>query len=118
MMSRLLLVLALASCKDPLPAADPNGERFATRGKVMKIEGGSVDIFHEHIPKIRTVDGTLEPMAPMTMHFSATATAPLTGIAVGDAVKVEFSTHYRTDAVLRLISIEKLPAGTTLTLPP
>ncbi len=115
---RWLFLIALVACKDPLPAADPNGERFATRGKVMKIEADSVDIFHEHIPKIRTVDGTLEPMEPMTMHFSATATAPLTGIAVGDAVAVEFSTHYRTDAVLRLISIQKLPPGTALTLPP
>lgn len=114
-------MLALAAgCggRDSLPAADPSAERFSTRGKVMKIEGHTVDIFHEHMPKIRTVDGTLEEMPPMTMHFSATTQAPLTGIAVGDAVKIEFTTHYRTDAVLRLLSIEKLPADTKLVLPP
>jgi Cu/Ag efflux protein CusF len=119
MLLRCLLVLALsAGCGGKeLPASDPTAERFSTRGKVMKIEGHTVDIFHEHIPRILTVDGTFEPMAPMTMHFSATQQAPLGGIAVGDAVKIEFTTHYKTDAVLRLVSIEKLPPGTELALP-
>lgn len=101
-----------------LPAADLTAERFTTRGKVMKIEGHTIDIFHEHMPRILTVDGTHEEMSPMTMHFSATASAPLAGIAVGDAVKIAFTAHYKTDAVLRLVSIEKLPADTKLTLPP
>jgi hypothetical protein len=69
------------------------------------------------MPKIRTFDGTLGEMPPMTMQFSATTAAPLTGIAVGDAVKIEFTTHYRTPAALRLVSIEKLAPGTQLTLP-
>ena len=115
----LSLVLAvLFACGDrELPATDLTGERFATRGKVMKIEGSTLHIFHEHMSKIRTLDGTLEAMSPMTMVFSATTRAPIAGIAVGDAVKLEFTTHYRTEAVLRLVSIEKLPPGTELALP-
>lgn len=114
----VVFVVLLFACKGAdLPAADLTAERFATRGKVMKIEGHNLDIAHEHIAKMRTVDGTLEPMEPMTMVFSATSAAPASGIAVGDLVKLEFTTHYRTDAVLRLVSIEKLPAETTLELP-
>ncbi len=113
-----LLVLLVLGCRGPdLPAADLNAERFATRGKIIRIEGPTLDIQHELIPKMRTVDGTLEPMEPMTMVFSATSSAPVDGIAVGDLVKLEFTAHYRTDAVLRLVSIEKLPAETKLELP-
>jgi hypothetical protein len=117
---RLVLVLVLlAGCggQADLPVADLTAERVTTRGKVMKIEGQTLDIFHEHISKMRTFDGTLEEMMPMTMVFSATTAAPINGIAVGDAVKIEFTTHYRTPAALRLVSIEKLPPDTTLALP-
>ncbi len=113
---RLLVVLLIGCRGADLPAADLGAERFATRGKIMKIEGGTIEVQHELIPKMRTVDGTLEPMEPMTMVFSATNAAPIDGIAVGDLVKLEFTTHYRTDAVLRLVSIEKLPASTQLEL--
>jgi hypothetical protein len=118
--SRFVLVFAiLLGCGDrtELPAADLTAERFATRGRVMKVEGQSLDILHEHMPKIRTMDGTLAEMAPMTMQFAATTAAPIDKIAVGDAVKIEFTTHYRTPSPLRLVSIEKLPAGTELALP-
>ena len=114
---RFLVVLVIGCRGADLPAADLGAERFTTRGKIMRIEGNTLDIQHEHIAKMRTVDGTLEPMAPMTMVFSATSAAPIDGIAVADLVKIEFTTHYRTDAVLRLVSIEKLPASTKLELP-
>lgn len=120
MLRRCVLALALLTgCggSPELPAADLTAERFTTRGKVTAIEGNTLNIFHEHIPKMRTVDGTLEEMAPMTMVFSATTAAPVGGIAVGDAVKVEFTTHYGQPHVLRLVSIEKLPAETKLALP-
>jgi len=114
----LVLVMLVWACgKSELPAPDLGAERFATRGKVMRIEGNTLHIQHEHISKIRTVDGTLEEMPPMTMVFSATTVAPIDGIAVGDAVAIEFTTHYRTEAVLRLVSIRTLPAGTELALP-
>lgn len=117
-MRLLIVLLLLLGCRGAdLPAADLSAERIATRGKIMKIDGHTLEIQHERIPKMRTVDGTLEPMESMTMVFSATSAAPIEQIAVGDLVKVEFTTHYRTEAVLRLVSIEKLPAGTTLELP-
>lgn len=83
----------------------------------MNIEGHTIDIFHEHMPRIMTALGTLGEMPPMTMSFSATTAAPIDKIAVGDPVKIEFTTHYKTRAPLRLVSIEKLPAGTALVLP-
>jgi Cu/Ag efflux protein CusF len=117
---QLVLVFAVVvGCGDrtELPATDLTAERFATRGRVMKVEAQSLDIFHEHMPKIRTMDGTLAEMPPMTMQFAATTAAPIDKIAVGDAVKLEFTTHYRTPSPLRLVSIEKLPPGTELALP-
>lgn len=114
-----LAAVTLAACadKEPVPKADLAAERFTTRGKVTGIEGRTVDIFHEHIAKLRLADGAYGEMPPMTMTFSATDAAPIRGVAVGDAVKIEFTTHYQQPPRLRLISIEKLPAGTTLALP-
>ncbi|MBA2539168.1 MAG: copper-binding protein [Deltaproteobacteria bacterium] len=118
-MLRVVIVLALAlgcGSKPELLAADLAAERFTVRGKVTAIDGTRLDISHEYMPKIRTIDGTIEDMIPMTMGFAATTSAPAAGIAIGDAVKIEFTIHYGTSAPLRLISIEKLPAGTKLEL--
>ena len=38
------------------------------------------------------------------------------GLAVGDAVEVEFTTHYKSDPKMRLARITKLPADTPLNL--
>lgn len=117
-MLRVVLVLLTIGCGKPdLLASDLMAERFTTRGKVIAIEGTTLEIFHEFMPKIRTIDGTIEDMIPMTMRFAATTSAPAVEIAAGDAVKIEFTIHYGTSAPLRLISIEKLPTGTQLELP-
>ena len=116
----LLLALAPLGCREsgaPVPTADLTAERFATRGKVVAIEGTDIEILHEHIAKLRLADGTIGEMPPMAMQFSATDAASIGGLAVGDAVKLEFTTHYRQPPRLRLVAIEKLPAGTKLAIP-
>lgn len=120
---RWLLALALfaasaGACRsEQLPAADLSAERFSARGRVTAVRATEVEIHHERIASLRTAHGTLEPMDPMTMVFAATRSAPVQGIAVGDIVRVEFTTNYKTRPPLHLVTIEKLPADTPLDLP-
>ena len=89
--------------------ADLAAERFSARGRVTAVHARELEIDHERIEKIRTFDGKLEPMEPMTMVFSATTNASIAGFAVGDRVRFEFTVHYKEPPTLRLISIEKVP---------
>lgn len=82
----------------------------------MAVRATEVEIHHERIPSMRTALGKLEPMDPMTMVFAATRDAPVTGLAVGDIVRVEFTTNYKTRPPMHLVLIEKLPATTQLEL--
>jgi Cu/Ag efflux protein CusF len=123
-MRKLVVVVLVAMCagagcrgEQELPAADLAAERFTARGRVMAVRATELEIHHERIDSIRTALGTLEPMDPMTMVFAATTSAPIKGIEVGDLVRVEFTTNYKTRPPLHLIAIEKLPAGTQLELP-
>jgi Cu/Ag efflux protein CusF len=117
---RWLLGLALVTAcgSESLPAADLDAERFTARGRVTAVRSTEVEIHHERIDSIRTALGTLEPMDPMTMVFAATQNARVDGIAVGDIVRVEFTTNYKIRPPLRLVAIDKLPAETRLALPP
>lgn len=115
----VLLLVAPAGCRsDELPAADLTAERFSARGRVVAVRATEVEIHHERIPSLRTALGKLEPMEPMTMVFAASRNAPVTGLAVGDVVRVEFTTNYKTRPPMHLVAIEKLPAETPLELPP
>lgn len=113
-----LFVLCAGACRsDELPAADLAAERFTARGRVTAVRDSEIEIHHERIPSLRTALGTLEPMDPMTMVFAATKTASVKGLAVGDIVRVEFTTNYKTRPPMHLVSVEKLPADTPLDLP-
>jgi Cu/Ag efflux protein CusF len=116
-MRAALLALIACSSTESLPAVDLAAERFTTRGRVTKVHAAQLEIHHERIAQIRTFEGKLEPMEPMTMVFSATANASIDGFAVGDAVKIEFTVSYKQPPPLRLVTIEKLPAGTKLEVP-
>jgi Cu/Ag efflux protein CusF len=115
----LLLVLVLSACGGAadLPAPDPTAERVASRGRVTEVRADALVILHEPIAKMRSVTGKVEPMESMAMVFSATTATPITGFAAGDAVRFEFTVNYKTPSPLRLVTIEKLPAGTALDLP-
>jgi Cu/Ag efflux protein CusF len=119
----LLMIVATATasaCRSDraaLPTADLTAERFSTRGRVMAVRATELEIYHERIESMRSALGKLEPMDPMTMVFAATTNASIEGIAVGDLVRVEFTTNYKTRPPLHLVAIEKLPADTPLELP-
>jgi hypothetical protein len=112
-----ILTLGIACSGKPLEI-DPNAERFSARGRITAVRDDAVEIFHERIPKIRTVTGKLEPMEPMVMVFAATSGAPIGDLRAGDAVRFDFTVEYKKPPPpLRLIAIEKLPSGTALDLP-
>jgi len=116
----VLVVLLVGACRSDgaeLPSADLAAERFSARGRVTGVHAKALEIHHERIASMRTFDGKLEAMEPMTMVFSATTSASIAGLSVGDPVRFDFTVHYKNPPTLRLIAIEKLPADTPLALP-
>lgn len=117
----LILGIAVAGCSNkadgpaPTPAADQ--ERFAARGKIVKVSDKALDIQHEAIAAVRDFEGKLSPMESMTMQFHATSQVPIAGYAAGDLVAFEFTVHYKEPPTLRLTKLEKLPPDTKLQLP-
>ena len=117
----VLLLLGIAGCSSktdgPAPTPPADQERFAARGKVVKVSDKALDIQHEAIAAVRDFEGKLTPMESMTMQFHATAQVPIAGYVVGDAVAFEFTVHYKEPPTLRLTKLEKLPLDTKLALP-
>lgn len=93
-----------------------NAELYKVRGKVVELADDEVYIHHEAMPAIRGFDGTVKPMASMTMPFGRNTTS-FDGLAAGSLVEVEFTVHYDSDPTIRLTKITKLPPDTTLELP-
>lgn len=126
MLRKLLMVTALAGpALSPAPgcshADEQPHEQFTARGQIVAVRPDALDIHHERIAAMRGIDGQVHPMDSMTMPFGipdrlgeSLRTTPL---AVGDAVTFTFEVHRESAPILRLTSIEKLPAGTRLELP-
>jgi len=114
-MLALLSLEVAGGCRAEPPASTAPTESFHSRGRVERVSARELDIHHEDMAAIRGYSGKLEPMASMTMPFGVPAGgAP--GIAVGDLVDFEFTTHFDAPPTLRLTRITKLPATTTLEL--
>jgi hypothetical protein len=90
-------------------------EHYTVRGKIMALSAEAAEIHHERVPAIRGYDGTIKPMASMTMSFARNQTS-FAGLGVGDIVEIEFTVHFDGDPTLRLARIVKLPPETVLDL--
>lgn len=107
-----VFVVVVACGSGPgVPAADLAAERFSARGRITAVHANELQIDHERIESIRTFEGKLEAMEPMTMVFSATTAAPIAGFNVGDLVSFQFTVHYKEPPTLRLVAIETISAG-------
>lgn len=113
--SLLELALLAGGCRSESGTASALAERFHSRGRVERVSPRELDIHHEDMAAIRGFSGKLEPMSSMTMPF-ATPAGGAPGIAVGDLVDFEFTTHYDAPPTLRLTHITKLPSTTSLQL--
>lgn len=78
--------------------------------------GGTLRIRHEAIPDLVGQDGEVEGMAAMSMTFPVAADLDLTGFAPGDPVRFELRVHWDAARPVTVTAIEKLAAGTELTL--
>ena len=103
----LALLLVFACSKSEPPA------EYTVRGKVVGV-GPKLDIHHEAIPTYKHRDGKVRGMASMVMSFAPNEKTP--PVAVGDLVTLTFTVHFDADPGTRIVTLEKLPAGTPLVL--
>ena len=107
-----LLLGFVVSCSKPAP-----GAQYTVNGKIVGVgakPGDKIDIHHERIADYKSREGKVAGMDSMVMSFAPSASMP--PVAVGDIVRVTFTVHFDSDPGLRIVTIEKLPADTTLVL--
>lgn len=118
----LLLVLLLAACSSPAPAAPAGARVYVVRGEVVKppapvVSGLEVRVRHEAIDDFVDASGNVTGMDAMVMPFEVTRSAAPEGLAAGDKVEVRFWMDWK-EPRLRVVRIERLPPGTTLEFRP
>jgi len=77
---------------------------------------GQLRVRHEAIPDLVGASGEVEGMPAMTMPFPVAEALDLAGFAAGDAVRLDLRIDWDAARPVEVTAIEKLPAGTTLTL--
>jgi hypothetical protein len=112
--TRVLLLFLVVACSSDRATPPSPTETFHTRGRVEAVSSRAIDLHHEAMSAIRTYDGTLKPMASMTMPF-APPPAGIGGIEVGDVIEIDFSVHTE-GAPLRIVKLTELPRDTALVL--
>lgn len=114
----LAFALVLAACHEE-PELPPPDQTYTVRGVVEQLPAqghGDMMVHHESIEKFVDKDGNVSEMKSMVMPFTPAKDLSLEGISPGDAVKMTFEVRWEGDPLLRVVKIEKLPAGTELKL--
>ena len=110
------VVAGACSRKEELPPPDAT---YTVRARVVSLPpagGGEMLLHHEEIPDFRERDGTRSGMKSMTMPFTPAEGLDLSGIAVGDKVRMTFEVRWNARPLLRIVKLEKLPPDTKLEL--
>jgi Cu/Ag efflux protein CusF len=114
------VLAALTACPGPPQnTLGPATRRYVVRGEVVRVadEGGrrSVLIRHEAIPDFVDRSGARVGMASMTMPFPAGPRVAALELRPGDKILFRFGIDWERN-VTELEEVERLPAGTALTL--
>lgn len=126
----LLLVAALASCVclNGCSGSDDEAGPVATvvhtytlRGRIVSLPSeedpaSELRIHHEAIDTFKNAEGEASPMKAMTMTFPPAPGVSLEGLSVGDAVEFVFQVQWEPSGAMSATSINKLPAGTELSI--
>jgi hypothetical protein len=110
----LSLAIAMVACHGRSDVV-ASGERYHGRGRIVALSRDLAVIHHERMAAVKGFDGEIGPMESMTMQFAHAQTS-FSGLAVDDAVELEFTVHFDEGPTMRLVRITKLPAGTVLRL--
>ncbi|HET8723652.1 MAG TPA: hypothetical protein VFM53_05555 [Anaeromyxobacteraceae bacterium] len=118
----ILLLLLVAACSRPAPAAPAGARVYVVRGEVVRppspvVAGMEVLVRHEAIDDFVDASGTVTGMDAMVMPFEVSAPAAPAGLAPGDVVEVRFWMDWK-EPRLRVVRIERLPPGTRLEFRP
>ena len=116
------LLVLLAACTAPPPAAPAGARVYVVRGEVVQapspvLAGIQVLVRHEAIDDFVDASGKVVGMDAMVMPFEASPAAASKDLAAGDKVEVRFSMDWK-EPRLRVERIERLPAGTVLRFAP
>lgn len=126
----LLVSLAVAgllhaACSRPPAAPTRPPERYAMRGEILRMpQAGEREIVirHEAVPDLRDETGKVVGMEAMTMPFTLASDLPessIAGLAPGDRIAFTLEMNWQASSdIARVISVEKLPAGTSLAWDP
>ncbi len=111
------LLLFASACRDPaLPPPPVAGDRYVVRGEIARLParpGDELSVRHEAIPGFKDRTGAVVGMEPMVMGFGVGKELPLSGLAVGDKVRLTFTVSWARPA-LTVERLERLPADTLL----
>lgn len=125
------VLCALAACERPAspPTAQPGNNSYTVRARVVALPDpsrkGSPELIarHERIPDFKDRDGTIavDPstgeavgMPVMVMPFPLSPGLRLEGIAVGDAVEIDFTVDWGRFPAHFATAIRRLPPGTRM----
>ena len=89
LLGALLLLAPLAACRVEVSPPQP-ASTYEIEGEIVRLptaEGPEIVLRHEAVPGFRDETGMVVGMDAMTMPFALGADVPLTGLAVGDAVR-------------------------------
>lgn len=115
----ILLVLVLAACSAPPPAAPATARAYVVRGEVVQrpspvVAGIEVLVRHEAIDDFVDASGKVVGMDAMIMPFEVDPSAAPKDLVAGDKVEVRFTMDWK-EPRLRVERIERLPPGTVVT---
>lgn len=113
-----LLTMALTGCHrgEKLPPPD---HTYTDRGVLVQLpdqQEGDLMIQHESIENFIDRDGHETVMKSMVMPFTPAKDLSLKGFSPGDKVAFTFEVRWKSQPMLRVVEIRKLPGDTQLEL--
>ncbi|MGE0638986.1 MAG: copper-binding protein [Thermoanaerobaculia bacterium] len=95
----LLLLAPLVACRAEVSPPQP-ASIYEVEGEIVRLptaERPEIVLRHEAVPGFRDESGKVVGMDAMTMPFALGANVPLTGLAVGDAVRFTLEVRWSED---------------------
>ncbi|MFW5921641.1 MAG: copper-binding protein [Polyangiales bacterium] len=117
LLAALPLLLATTGCDEEADLGEPD-HTYTTRGSIEKmpsdVPGEEIHIKHEAIDDFVNREGEVEGMNAMTMPFSPAEDVDTSKLSAGDKIRFDFEVRWDARPMLRIVSVDELPADTEL----